>query len=346
MARNRGGLLAQIEGDVADHTVPLSSLLQKCIVLGGQARSEKMRDWARRELNGYLGADTVPDYRHVPAVLMALITNNAGYNGRSTRIDPSVFAPQMRDMLREQQVDLEDAIFAQGVGELEALAGQGECQHDIIPSWASFIANTLSRSHMAPNSRVAEVYWTVPNASILGILVRIRTALADLVAELIALTPRDQEVPDKQAADQVVQFVITGDRSVINYSPQQAAGGGTNVRVDDHAAAGQVTVSGAHGTAIGSQIASGANSSVVGSQSVNGAESRVVGGQAVQVVGDAVTAGRDATISAAEDKPVKESWWARLRKRGAIVAFSTIIGAIAAVAGVVFAILIAVGWKP
>src|SRR5580693_3174464 len=42
MTHKRGGLLAQIEADVVDNTVPLSSLLQKCIVLGGQAASEKM----------------------------------------------------------------------------------------------------------------------------------------------------------------------------------------------------------------------------------------------------------------------------------------------------------------
>jgi len=60
----------------------------------------------------------------------------------------------------------------------------------------------------------------VSNASILGLLVRIRTALAELVAELITLTPQDQEVPDKLAADQAVQFVITGDRATIHYSSQ------------------------------------------------------------------------------------------------------------------------------
>jgi AbiTii-like protein len=80
MANKRSGLLAQIERDVVDDRVPLSSLLQKCIVLGGQAGSEKMRDWARRELNGYAGAGTVPEYRHFHAVLMAVITNSAGYN--------------------------------------------------------------------------------------------------------------------------------------------------------------------------------------------------------------------------------------------------------------------------
>jgi hypothetical protein len=36
MAHKRSGLLAQIE-DVVDDTVPLSSILQKCIALGGQA---------------------------------------------------------------------------------------------------------------------------------------------------------------------------------------------------------------------------------------------------------------------------------------------------------------------
>lgn len=48
----------------------------------------------------------------------------------------------------------------------------------------------------------------------------------------------------------------------------------------------------------------------------------------------------------AGEQPLKEGWWARLRKRGAVVAFATIIGSIAAVAGVVVAIMLAAGWKP
>ena len=43
---------------------------------------------------------------------------------------------------------------------------------------------------------------------------------------------------------------------------------------------------------------------------------------------------------------MKEGWWARLRKRGAVVAFATIISALVGVAGVVIAIMIAAGWKP
>lgn len=292
MSHKRGGLLAQIEAGVLDHTVPLSSLLQKCIVLGGQAGSEKMRAWARRELNGYSGADTVPDYRHVPAAVLAVITNRAGYNGGTTRIDDSVFPAQVRDMIGEK-VDLEDAVLGGGIGELEALASEGTEEHRLIPSWSGFIRDTLNEINIGPTSRVAEVYWSVSNASIRGLLVRVRTALAELVAELITLTPQGQEVPGKVAADQAVQLVITGDRPTIHYSPQDATDGGTNVTVSGASAPGPVTVSGAHSSAIGSQIASGADSSVVGSEPV-------------QADRDAVVAGRDATVTGVKDQPVKE----------------------------------------
>jgi hypothetical protein len=240
MAHKRGGLLAQIEADVVDDTVPLSSLLQKCIVLGGQAGSEKMRDWARWELNGYIGAESVPEYRHVPAAVMAVITNKAGYNRMTQRIDDSVFPRQIRDMIREK-TDLEDAILAQGIGELEALASQNTEEHQFIPSWSSFIADTMNRINTSPTSHVADVYWSVSNASIRGILVRVRTALTELVGELIALTPQDQDVPDKQAADQAVQFIITGDRPTIHFGDSRA---GDTVT---HGASSQYNISGTTG---------------------------------------------------------------------------------------------------
>jgi AbiTii len=221
MASNRRGLLAQIEADVVDDTVPLSSLLQKCIVLGGQAGSEKMRDWARAELNGYGGADTVPDYRHVRAAVVAVITNKAGYNPMTQRIDDSLFPRQVRDMIREK-LDMEDAILGEGIGMLEGLASKGTDEHRLIPPWSSFIADTMNQLNASPTSHIAEVYWSVSGASIRNILVRIRTALAELVAELITLTPQDQDVPDKQAADQAVQFVITGNRTAVHIGDSRA----------------------------------------------------------------------------------------------------------------------------
>jgi hypothetical protein len=41
--------------------------LRKCIVLGGQAGSASLRDWAAREAKGYDGSDELPTWRVVYA---------------------------------------------------------------------------------------------------------------------------------------------------------------------------------------------------------------------------------------------------------------------------------------
>lgn len=321
-SHTRSGLLGEIEAGVLDDTVPLSSLLQKCIVLGGQAESQKMREWARKELNGYIGTDTVPDYRHIPAALIAVITNNAGYNPMTQRIRPSTFPDQIRDMLAEE-VDIEVAILGGGIGELEALASRETDDVKLAPSWSGFAVDMLNKYNIAPNSRVDAVYWPVSIASIKGLLIRVRTALADLVAELIALTPQEQEVPDKAAADQAIRFVVTGDQNTINVSQHSTSDDGTSVSISTPDA-GPVTVSGTHGTAIGSQTASGANSSVMGTQT-QGDQSAI--------------AGQNLTSNSGREQSSEEGWWARLRKRGMIVAFATVMGALATIAAAIVAVI-------
>jgi hypothetical protein len=135
------------------------------------------------------------------------------------------------------------------------------------------------------------------------------------------------------AAVAAVQFVIAGDRPVIHYTRQQAADGGTNVTVAGNPATGTVTVVGAHGSAIGSQAANGGNSIVAGTHAVHAGR-------------DAAAAGYDTTVTGAADQSGKEGWWARLRKRGLIVTFATIIGAIAAVGGTIVGACIWLGWTP
>lgn len=332
MEHKRAGLLAQIEAGVLDDSVSLSSLLQKCIVLGGKVGSEKMRDWARQELNGYPDFQSIPDYRRLRAQVKLVITNQAGYNPITRPLSTADLGDQFRQILADTGVELENVSLGTNIGELEALAGSNEDEHKLVPYWADVMLQTLNDHYIdSTTSRAASIYWSVSRASFQGLVVRVRTALSELVAELIALTPEDQEVPDRVAADQATLFVVTGERPTINYSAQHATDGGTNVAVATPAS-GLVTVSGAQGTAIGSQTASGANSSVVGSQTVQGDHTAI--------------AGRDAANAAAEEQAANEGWWARLRKRGMVVAFSTIIGGIAAVAGVIVAVFAWIGWTP
>ena len=51
-------------------------------------------------------------------------------------------------------------------------------------------------------------------------------------------------------------------------------------------------------------------------------------------------------MAGAAERLAKESWWAKLRKRGMVVAFTTIIGGIGTVVGTVVAVFTWLGWTP
>lgn len=133
------------------------------------------------------------------------------------------------------------------------------------------------------------IYWPLSTSTLHGVLSRIRTALVELVTELADLTPDDQVVPAREAADQVVQFVISGDRNVITYSPQIANDQGTNTYA-----------SGDHATGVGSLSVTGDNNT---------------------------TAGRNATAPLVQPAE-SDGWWKRLRKRGLFVALFRVVIAV------------------
>ncbi|WP_410648046.1 hypothetical protein [Amycolatopsis sp. cmx-4-54] len=121
------------------------------------------------------------------------------------------------------------------------------------PAWAPRLIEYMNKHHTEPFSVVTQIYWPFSATSLRGVLSRIRTALVELSTELADLTPPGQEIPAQEAADQVVQFIITGDRAVITYSPQITGDHGTNI-----------TASGAHSTAVGGQTVTGDNNTTAG----------------------------------------------------------------------------------
>jgi hypothetical protein len=200
----------------------------------------------------------------------------------------------INELANLDQVDL-----GMGVGELEALVATGEQSkepHHLSPHWADALTEYLNEHQMADAiSVVTDAYFVVSNASIKGVVTQVRTALAELIADLVSLTPDGQEVPTQIAADQAIQFILTGERPTINHITQRT-GGGTNVAAPS--AQSVVTASGA-GTAIGSQTASAENSSIAGVQSVHG--------------DNATVAGRDSAPQTLPEN--KRGFWARRFKR-------------------------------
>lgn len=307
------GLLAQIEAGVLGDE-PLPSLLQKCIVLGGRAGSEKMRDWARQELNGYSAIPDIPPYRTLRAQVKITLTNLMGYQPTTDSFSTGQLPGKVREKL---PAPLEEVPLGAGIGELDAMANSGKDEHLLVPYWADFLLPMLNKHVDQETTRVRDVYWALANPPLQGLLVQVRTNLAELVGELLALTP-DEGEPSREAADAVTIFILTGDRNVIN-SLRQDAPGGTAVTVQGPET--PVTVAGTGGTAIGTQTAE-EGATVVGNQTASGE-------------GSAVT-GRDASPAA---PAAKEGFFKRWRKRGIIIGVATVVSAAAAV-------LQLLGWTP
>jgi hypothetical protein len=218
VARREDTLIEQIERDALDDSVPVATALRKCVVLGGKSGSEKLRDWATRELKGYYGDEDLPGYRVVPAPLR--IDGFAG-NYKVTRqaFPPSGLPDVARDKIKDE-VELRE-----GVGNIEALLQMAEIK--LSPSMASDLVLYMNAQNEQPYQHIESLYWQVSHAAIRGVLDQVRTSLTQLVAELRANMSSDDAVPSAEAANQALNVVVTGKRSQVQVTTAQADGSDT-----------------------------------------------------------------------------------------------------------------------
>lgn len=205
-------LLLQIEDGVSDDGVSLTSLLRKCIVLGGKEGSEKLRDWASRELRGYLGVahDDLPEYRRVRAMICVDAISMYSHIERQPW-----GASQLPDVVKDAGFDDELAL-RQGLGEIENMLGSGQSSFKLLLPDSEVIARLITAE--LPDSdinRVYNVYWLVGPAVLGGVVDRVRTALAELVAELRANSTRDGKLATGDV-DRALNIVVGGRGNSVN----------------------------------------------------------------------------------------------------------------------------------
>lgn len=220
-------LLASIEDDLSGSDVPTSTILQKCILLGGRAGSDTLRSWASRELNGYENDDDLPSYRKVGAViLMDIIAGNRYYSATP------ISSAQLPKVDGFDRVD-ETVHLTQALGELEALgSAEGESLKFTKPI-APLVAAEFDKRAGQPFQQVQALYWSLSRATILGVVSRVRTALVELVSELVTKSPSPSELPPSDAIGHAVQLIINGERPVINLSAV-VGGSGSSALTSTH----------------------------------------------------------------------------------------------------------------
>lgn len=223
MAKREQTLLGEIERDLLDGR-PLADVLRKVIVLGGRAGSREMRDWATRELEGYAGSeDPIPQYRAASApITIDGTTINARITGQN------IGSLALPDFAREHITERVELPF--GVGELESLV-RNSAKGEVIklsPPMAADLVYYMNSEAENQFQQITALYWAVSPSTLQGVLDKIRTKLAELVAELNATLPAEQEQPDAAQAAAAVHFVVTGKRSNITVTSAQSTGSGNS----------------------------------------------------------------------------------------------------------------------
>lgn len=196
-------LLDRMKQGITDRA-PTSELLRQCVLLGGEAGSASLRDWARRELDGYLGVDELPSYRRISGVLM--LDGAKGY----TLISNQPVSPHQLDIPEIMKESLRGPVeMHQPLAELEQLANEPMIK--MTPPGMTEIVMVANRRMDETGEAITCLYWMLTPAVIASVIDRVRTQLAALVAELLAVTPNDQTTPSPANAEQAVQVVILGN---------------------------------------------------------------------------------------------------------------------------------------
>lgn len=221
MSESKAALLTQIEDAVLDENASVAAALRKCLVLGGKAGSDELREWARQELMGYESKDDVPEYRVVGAPI--LIDGVSGYNLiKGQRIGVFDLPEEAREYIGET------VHLLQGIGTIEQMAnsaGNNEGAMKLAPPGSAELASYMTGDLGQQHTQIQAVYWAVSEVSLRGVVDHVRTMLAELVAEVRAAQPDEQAEPQTQQVQQAVNVIIGGKARVGAVNTSQAASG-------------------------------------------------------------------------------------------------------------------------
>lgn len=187
-------LLRSLRNHMLDEAEPLAGLLRKCLLLAAETGSESLRQWARKELNGYDETDGLPSYRKLP--MPPISADTLSGNTWASNMTYSVL--QLSAAAREH---IRDGFpLYQPIEEMEKIAAQKSVS---FTSPGLTYAQHVWNEELPFGQKVVNLRFTLSGSMFAGVLGQIRTQLVDLVADLTASTPL-AELPRKELVDAAV----------------------------------------------------------------------------------------------------------------------------------------------
>jgi hypothetical protein len=226
VTRPRPDILARLENDLLDRTVPLADVLRSCLVLSGHTNATQLRAFASAELQGYPGINDVPDYRKIAAPIMQVI--DVPYRGQSTH---PFNVHSLPDFAREYITEI--VPLNQGADELEALASSYEAHNRQIELGVFAGDAYMSVWNKRPDRpySIVAMYWTVTPAVIRGVLGRIRTMLTEFVADLRTEMGDSNMLPTATQTDSAVE-AMAGSAVIYDSNVTFVAGSAGDIVTD------------------------------------------------------------------------------------------------------------------
>lgn len=198
-------LLDEIESAAIDSSVSISDALRRAIALGGAVNSTPLREWASRELTGYEGVSEgdVPSYRKPPALIQ--MDSISGYTTANHQtIAPSSLPDFVTDQIKER------ITLYFPIAEIEEMATKDDVIRLTLPM-AADLARYLHREwQLNEFQQITAIYWSVSPMSMKGVVDRVRTSLAELVAEIRAGLPAKDDSPSAELTNRALNIAIHG----------------------------------------------------------------------------------------------------------------------------------------
>ncbi|MFF1571373.1 hypothetical protein ACFVWR_01395 [Leifsonia sp. NPDC058292] len=191
-------LLGSLRHHMLDESEPLAGLLRKCLMLGAETGSDSLRQWARKELNGYGIDDVLPSYRKLPTPPLSADTMSGNTWAKNMTYSALQLPPKAREFL------VDEFPLHQPVEELEQIATQKSLS---FTNAGLTYAQHLWNQELGPFQQVMNLRFTVSGSTFAGVLGQVRTQLVDLIADLTATTPLEK-LPRKEAVDAAVSTHI------------------------------------------------------------------------------------------------------------------------------------------
>ncbi|MEX2516662.1 MAG: response regulator receiver protein [Gammaproteobacteria bacterium] len=192
-------LLSTEKGSLTD------ALLKTKVLLHSLGQTELIA-WVNSELNGYHDDQDIPDYRKVPAQVLA--------NLASMTFQANSHPLPIGHLSDKQRENLESSNLTQSLAVLEKFS---ENPDGSLSSPIPLEYNGLLGKHLANGVSIQRAWSQVEVSSIIQILTEVRSRLLDFVLNLKDQLPEDSSPQDRQAIDTKALFnnAILGDNATI-----------------------------------------------------------------------------------------------------------------------------------